>query len=258
MTVILVLVAVYFALVGGMAGLMWTFARIPFPPSATMLSADESNFAEDMRRDFREVREELAHLGFEAADALRLDYGTLSTAFAVGFKGDGTTFAVYNFDTQGGNYVEFRTRSTKYGDMISVARWPTPLEAARPPAGLLLMVPPMSVSDLLAFHRAASAAIVGEDMLAVPTELGAHLLAFHDARFERAFREKVMVLRAGKTRFSWPHLLRCAVMTLPPLRFIASARNRSMARRIYSEVPRGHLGAIRVPMSRAALINASR
>ena len=89
----------YFSFVVGIACLMWKFARVPFPPKATVLSTNELEFPEEVRTDLRAVIEELAVLGFESAEALRLDYGSLSTAFSVAFKSQGTTLARRSFET---------------------------------------------------------------------------------------------------------------------------------------------------------------
>jgi hypothetical protein len=250
--VVIAIVLVYLILVLGMAGLMWKLARIPFPPKTTVLSTNGTEFPGQMRNDLRAVSAQLAVLGFEAAEAIRLDYGSFSTLFAVAFKRPGATFAVYHFEaSRRTSYVEFRTCCARYGDLISVACWPTPLESARPPAGLLLMVPPMPNDELLAFHEAARAAIVGDKELPTPSDMATHLLSFQNARFERAFRTKIMVVRGAAARFRWPYLLRFAVLSLPPFRFVESARNRSRARRVLSEVPAGQLTAIRSAMAMA-------
>jgi len=248
----IVLILVYFSFVVGMACLMWKFARVPFPPKATVLSTNEMEFPDEARTDLRAVSQELAVLGFQSAEAIRLDYGSLSTAFSVAFKGQGTTFAVYHFHTGSrSSYVEFRTCSSRYEDLVSIARYPTAIESAGPAAGLLLMVPPMPNYSLLAFHEAARARILGDEVLPIPAELATHLFAFHDFRFERAFSNKTMVLRNGTARFRWPHLLRFAALTLPPFRFIESARNRARARRILAEVPAGRFNAIRSALALA-------
>jgi hypothetical protein len=247
-----VLILVYFSFVVGMACLIWKFSRIPFPPEAAVLPTSEMEFPEEVRTDLRAVSEELAVLGFESADALRLDYGSLSTAFAVAFKGQGTTFAVYHFHTANrSSYVEFRTCSSRYEDLISIARYPTAIESAGPAAGLLLMVPPMPNYSLFAFHEAARARILGDQALPIPAELATHLFAFHNSRFQRVFNDKTMVLRNGTARFRWPHLLRFAALTLPPLRFIESARNRARVHRILAEVPTGKFNAIRSALALA-------
>ena len=113
------------------------------------------------------------------------------------------------------------------------------------------MVPPISNDELLAFHEAARAAIVGDGALPTPSDMATHLLAFHDARFERAFRAKTTVVRNGAVRFRWPYLLRFAVVTLPPFRFVESARHRARARRVLAQVSAGQLSAIRSAMATA-------
>jgi hypothetical protein len=243
---------VYFILVLGMACLMWKLARVPFPPRATVLSTNGSEFPDEMRNDLSAVSAQLSALGFEATDAIRLDYGAFSTLFAVAFKRPGASFAVYHFEvTRQTSYVEFRTICSRYGSLISVAAWPTPFGSARPSAGLLLTVPPMPNDELLAFHEAARAAIIGDKALPVPSDMATHLLTFQNARFERAFTARIMLARRGEARFRWPYLLRFAVLTLPPFRFTESARNRSRARRVLSEVPAGQLTAIRSAMTMA-------
>jgi hypothetical protein len=253
MTVVVVVVVVYAALVLATAVLMWKLARIPFPAKSTILAIEDASLPKEMLGDLREAREGLAALGFEPTESVRFDYGTFSTAYSIAFRGPGDTFAVYNFETtHSAGYIEFRTRSGRFGDIISVARWPTPLDGARPPAGLLLSVPPMESRELLAFHERAREAIAGDDVLPQPKDAGAHLLAFHDARFARAFRDGLMVLRSGTTRLTWSYALKCALLTLPPARNVAAALNRSNACGVLSDVPAGRLGRIRAALRAAA------
>jgi hypothetical protein len=120
------------------------------------------------------------------------------------------------------------------------------------------MVPPMSMEELLSFHRAACRHVVGDSTLPVPTDLIGHFRAFHDARFERAFANKVMFLRDGTARFRWPYILLFALLTVPPTRFVSSAYDRRRARRTLAEVLQGRLMTVRHLMSEAAATQTQR